>query len=130
MRLHTPVVSPAGERNQRLVREYVDWLRDQKELQPHTQSTYRSTLAKFFDFVGDTSLERIWLAKIEDWMQRPRQGRAMGSRGSVTRRPSRARGHIRLQYSCLLASGWRSSTFAAARHTLPAPLPTLSRVLG
>ena len=60
-------------RNARSVRAFVAWQRDQRHRTPHTLYTYTTTLHTFVCFVGETSLDRVGLATIEGWLQRPRR---------------------------------------------------------
>lgn len=73
-----------SDRNARLVREYLSWLKNQKRARGVTLYNYASALEKYLADIGDTPLEDVSTQRMEAWMQRPRAGRAHGTVGSAS----------------------------------------------
>lgn len=71
--------SPVIERNNRLVIEWLGWMRDTAHREPLTVYNYASVVAKYLDLcVGDRPLDAVPVEDIESWLLRPREGRAKG----------------------------------------------------
>ncbi len=101
----TPPDSPIVSLNNQLANEWLAWLRDQAERTPQTIYNYASLVAHYLDTcVGARPLDAVQSAEIEQWLLRPRQGRA---RGQVAAPATRARNIavLRSFYKWMLARG-------------------------
>jgi integrase len=70
---------PAVRRNNQLANEWLTWLRDTRGRTPQTTYNYASVLAMYLDeCVGVRPLDGVTESQIEEWLLRPRGGRAKG----------------------------------------------------
>ena len=65
--------------NARHVREFLSWQRDTRNRSGGTIYHYASTLDRLLSFLARTPLEEATLDQLEDWINRPRGGRAYGN---------------------------------------------------
>jgi site-specific recombinase XerD len=66
-----------------MVRSFLLYQLEQRRRTPATIYAYRMTLRSYVDIVGAVPLDRVPVAKIEAWLDRPRVGRAHGHRGAA-----------------------------------------------
>lgn len=60
--------------NARMVRAYLQWLREQKRVQPRTVYQYGAFLTKYLEVIGNQPLEAVSIQSMEAWLQRDRNG--------------------------------------------------------
>src|SRR5262245_43805183 len=92
------------ENNGAAVGSFLSWQRDQRRRSPNTLYTYATTLDRFLEHIGATPLGDVSVATIEDWLQRPRNGRAGGNSGSAATVAKEVT-LLRTTYRFLLARG-------------------------
>lgn len=108
--------------------EYLDWLKNTRGRQPVTIYDYTSTLARFVEHIGQESILDVGVAQMEEWVKRPRGGRALGKPGAAA-----SQAHdvaiLRAFYQYLVNRGVLTASPAAllgaprVRNANPRPIP-------
>src|SRR5712692_10815968 len=72
------------QRNEALVRAFLDWQQNQRGRSPRTVYDYAHRLASLLDWLDFTPLDAATLQQFEAWTQRKRAGNAMGGVGRAS----------------------------------------------
>lgn len=72
------------QRNEALVRAFLDWQQNQRGRSPRTVYDYAHRLASLLDWLGFTPLDAATLQQFESWTQRKRSGNALGGVGRAS----------------------------------------------
>lgn len=114
--------------NERLLGEYLRWLRDTKGRGGATVLNYSGLLHQYLDHLGRRRLDQATPQVIEDFMQRPRGGRAHGNVGQASTRSKDAT-LVRGFHTWLLNRGYATKNPAllvgtpAVHNVMPRPVP-------